>query len=262
LSDGELPHVSIITPTYDRERFHPQIQHCFALQDYPALEWLILDDSPDPSRVLEANADPRVRYHHIKHRLSIGEKRNWLAHRARGEIILHFDDDDFYGCNYVSSLVAAMRESGADLLNLRGWFLYDCRHRFFGYWNLLIKEGVHYACDRRRVRPILLSKDNNRPLENNHLGFGFGWAYKKTVWRHASFPAVNWNEDGEFALKARASFRLEGLIDTRGICLHLLHGSNNSRSFPQFHLPNFLLPRYFSSLDAAALEPGPRDVPR
>jgi glycosyltransferase involved in cell wall biosynthesis len=241
--------VSIITPTYDRQRSLSQMHRCFVSQDYPALEWLILDDSPNASRYFELVDDPRIRYRHTQQRLTIGEKRNRLAAQAKGEIIVHFDDDDYYNANYVSSLVGAMSDGGIDLLNLRGWFLYDCRHDFFGYWNLLVKEGLHYVCNPQGIGLTMLSKDNNSGLQHAHLGFGFGWAYRRKVWQRSPFPDQNWNEDGEFALKAQEAFKLDGIVDTQGICLHILHRSNNSRSFPQYHLPNFLLPKYFASLE-------------
>ncbi|MGA9917330.1 MAG: glycosyltransferase family 2 protein, partial [Paraburkholderia sp.] len=244
-----MPKVSIITPTYSRDDHLSQIHRCFKSQDYRYLEWLILDDSPCPSEEFTAIDDSRIRYRHIRQRLSIGEKRNLLVEQATGDIIVHFDDDDFYSFNYVSSMVAVLGEKECDLLNLRGWFLYDCRHRFFGYWDLLLKEGLHYVCNPKSVDLMMLSKDNNSALEHNHLGFGFGWAYRKEVWEKSPFPNKNWNEDGEFALKAREAFKLDGLIDTQGLCLHVLHLSNSSRSFPQYHLPNCLLNRYFPSLE-------------
>jgi hypothetical protein len=215
-------------------------------QDYPALEWLILDDSPSPSGIFENPGHPGIHYSHIGKKLTIGEKRNLLVDRASGEIIIHFDDDDFYGPGYVSFMVDSMLEKGADLLNLRGWFLYDVRHRFFGYWNLEVKDGLHYVCNDNGTSPIILSSANNAPLAINHLGYGFGWAYKKAVWQSAPFPDESWNEDGEFALVAQRKFRLDGVQDTQGVCIHVLHPSNISQQcFAQFQLPNFLLPKIF-----------------
>jgi glycosyltransferase involved in cell wall biosynthesis len=114
-----MPKVSIITPTYSRESHLSKIHRCFKSQDYPDLEWLILDDSPGPSEEFTATSDSRIRYRHISKRLSIGEKRNLLVDEAAGDIIVHFDDDDFYNLNYVSSMVGALNEKECDLLNLR-----------------------------------------------------------------------------------------------------------------------------------------------
>ena len=38
--------------------------------------------------------------------IDIGEKRNALAKMARGQFLVHFDDDDFYGEEYVAQRIA------------------------------------------------------------------------------------------------------------------------------------------------------------
>ena len=240
------PLVSIVTPTYLREAFHERILRCVRRQTYPSIEWLVLDDSPEPSAVLGRLDDPAIRYEHVTGRLSVGEKRNRLIERARGELIMHFDDDDFYAPGYVEFMAGEFAAKGADLLNLRGWFIHDARHRFFGYWNLEIKEGLHFVCNDQGVSPIILSSANNAPLADNHLGYAAGWAYRKAVWQAAPFSDRNWNEDGSFALKAQEKFRLAGTHDTQGICLHLRHPHNvTEQCFAQYQFPEFLLPRLF-----------------
>src|SRR4051794_31684361 len=216
--------VSIITPTYGREWFLTQARLYVLSQDYPDIEWLVFDDSPTPSEALRAADTPNFYYEHSTQRISIGEKRNRLVERARGSIIVSFDDDDFYAPNYVSSIVGALRETGADLVNLRGWFLYSVPAEFFGYWNLMIKQGLHYHCHNSGVRVVVLSEKNNAGLEHNHLGWGGFTAYRKQVWQEVKFDDRNWNEDGEFAVKAGEKFKIEGVQDTSGICLHILRG--------------------------------------
>ncbi len=237
--------ISIITPTFNREKYLRQIYNCVLSQDYPNLEWLVLDDSPIPSKELGSLNKPILRYEHVAKRISIGEKRNLLVERAKGDIIVHFDDDDFYAPNYVSTVIASLQEKEADLLNLRGWFLLDRRSQFFGYWNLESREGLHFKCSNQGVQLIKVEKNSDAVFSNTHLGYGFGWTYKKAVWENSKFPDKNWNEDGEFALKARNNFKLDGILDTEGICLHILHATNTSICFPQFHLPDFMLSRYF-----------------
>lgn len=46
--------------------------------------------------------------------IDIGEKRNQLAKLARGKILVHFDDDDFYGPGYVGRRVSILHEHLAD----------------------------------------------------------------------------------------------------------------------------------------------------
>ena len=244
--------VSVITPTRDRDRFLKNALAYFRSQDYTNIEWLILDDSHQPAEWLDDLSGETIFYQHMDRQITVGEKRNILIEKARGETIIQFDDDDYYAQNYVSSMVSALTELGADLINLRGWFLYDVRSDFFGYWDLMQKEGPHYRCDHEGVALTMLSPENNRGLENNQLGFGFSYAFKRKVWESIKFPAIHWNEDGEFSLEARAKFKVDGIHDTKGICLHFLHQESTSCCFPQHHLQRFLLPRLFPDLEFSA----------
>ena len=94
----DLPLVSCIMPTYNRRRFVPEAIRLFLTQDYPKKELVVLDDGEDniadliPSR-------PQIRYVRLDCRHSIGAKRNIACEAARGEIIAHWDDDDWYAPN-------------------------------------------------------------------------------------------------------------------------------------------------------------------
>lgn len=246
--------VSIITPTYQRGRLLRAMQKRVRDQDYPDIEWLILDDSPMECESCEDLAAPNVIYHRITEKMSIGEKRNWLVERAKGEIIVHFDDDDFYAPGYISAMVAALCNSDADLMNLRGWYLYDVRSRFLGYCNLEHKIGPHYHCTRDGVSMTMLTEESNRSLSHNHLGYGFSYAYRRSLWEKAPFPDRDHNEDGEFSLKAiEQGARLAGMHDTQGLCLHYLHQGSSSSCFSQYHLPGALLHRLFPEHDESVM---------
>jgi glycosyltransferase involved in cell wall biosynthesis len=244
--------VSVITPTRNRDRFLKNALKYFRSQDYTNIEWLILDDSPQAAECCGDLSDENIFYQHTNRKLSVGEKRNILIERARGEIIIQFDDDDYYAPNYVSSMVSALTELGADLINLRGWFLYDVRSDFFGYWDLMQKEGPHYRCDREGVALTMLTRENGLDFEDNQLGFGFSYAFKRTVWESIKFPAIDWNEDGEFSLKATSKFKVDGIHDTQGICLHFLHQDSTSCCYPQYRIQRFLFQRLFPDLDFSA----------
>ena len=241
--------VSVITPTHNRDRFLKNALAYFRRQNYTNIEWLILDDSPQATECRGDLTDENIFYQHIDRKISIGEKRNILVEQARGEIIIQFDDDDYYAPNYVSSMVAALTKLDADLINLRGWFMYDVRSDFFGYWDLMQKEGPHYCCGHEGVELTMLSPENNLGFVNNELGFGFSYAFKRKVWEEIKFPTIDWNEDGEFSLKARSRFKVDGFHDTQGICLHFLHDKSTSRCFPQHHLQRFMMQKFFPGLD-------------
>lgn len=235
--------ISIVTPTFERERFHPRIIKCVEWQTYDDIEWIILDDSPTPSRAFSELGRKNVRYFHTSERMLVGDKRNWLAAKCTGELIAHFDDDDFYAPDYLSTMVTSLLAQSLDFMNLRGWFVHDLRTSFFGYWDLKQKKGLHFVCDRNGVTTL----DNQRDdfLGQNELGWGFGFIYRKKVWEQIRFPSQGWNEDGVFSVAVHKKFPAGGMMDTQGICLHEIHGSNTSRSFPQYRVPSFMIDRVF-----------------
>lgn len=224
-----------------------QLTHeCVRSQTYDDIEWLVFDDSPEPCRALQDHAHERLRYWHQPTRITIGEKRNRLIEAATGEIIVHFDDDDYYAPDYIQTKVAALREQRADLLNLRGFFVYHGFSNRHAYWDLMFKQGLHFEMDGRSIRGLNLSPaEHGDWLAHNHFGYGFGWTYTRPVWSASPFPDLSWNEDGEFALAARRQFALEGVADTRGLCLHMIHPRNTSKCFPQYLLPEQLIGQFF-----------------
>ncbi|HEX4766235.1 MAG TPA: glycosyltransferase [Lichenihabitans sp.] len=247
-SYGDQTLVSVITPTRNRASFLERAFTYFKNQRFRNIEWLILDDSYEKPQLSDGFSLPPVSYEYVSRKLSVGEKRNILIERAKGEIIVQFDDDDYYSPYYVSTIVSGMMDRKADLLNLRGWFLYDIRSRFFGYWDLARKEGAHYRCDQNGVAVTMLTPANNGAFTDNEFGYGFTYAFRKAVWREYNFKDVNWNEDGDFFRRARQSFRADGLYDTTGLCLHILHPGSTSCCFPQHHLPGFTFDKLFPSL--------------
>ena len=82
-------------PTHNRRSFVPQAIRCFLRQDYSNLELLVVDDGTESIADLVSVSD-RVRYVRFDQKLTIGAKRNLANEKARGEFIVHWDDDDWY----------------------------------------------------------------------------------------------------------------------------------------------------------------------
>ncbi len=106
------PFVSVICPTYNRRQFLPNLIHQFNYQTYPQeyMELIILDDSP------ESNADlipvqANIKYTHLPEKLILGRKRNLLNSMTTGDIIVCFDDDDYYSPERVSHAVLKLQSS-------------------------------------------------------------------------------------------------------------------------------------------------------
>lgn len=106
------PYVSVICPTYNRRRFLPNLFHQFLHQTYPQtnMELVILDDSPT------SNADivpkqTNIKYHYHPEKMMLGRKRNHINTLTSGDIIVCFDDDDFYSPERVSHAVNTLVNS-------------------------------------------------------------------------------------------------------------------------------------------------------
>ena len=119
------PKVSIITGTWNREAFLPAILACVQWQEYENIEWLVLDDSDEPSETLKNCPWDKLKYVYSKERVTLGQKRNLLIAQATGDIILNFDDDDYYGPSYVKNRVEALVNSGHKLSIMSGFFAYQ-----------------------------------------------------------------------------------------------------------------------------------------
>jgi glycosyltransferase involved in cell wall biosynthesis len=94
LGAAEPPLVSCIMPTANRRAFVPQAIQYFLRQDYRNRELIILDDGEDAVADL-IPPDPKIRYVRLAEKSSLGRKRNLACELARGEIICHWDDDDW-----------------------------------------------------------------------------------------------------------------------------------------------------------------------
>ncbi|TWA76541.1 glycosyl transferase family 2 [Azospirillum brasilense] len=244
---ADRPLVSIITPSWGREDVLPLCHARVLTQTVPDIEWLVFDDSPRPSAYLQPLAGPRLKYFYAPRRYAIGEKRNILAEHARGEIIVHFDDDDFYAPTYVERLLGWL-EAGHDAVTLSGWFLHSAVHGTFGYWDTA-RGGSHHRWGRTARSYVEAAE--TPPSDDNLLGYGFSYAYRRSVWEAVRFPPVNACEDAPFMKAARERFRVAAFPDAEGLCLHTLHARSTSLCLPQYELPSLLLERLFGPEIAA-----------
>tara|TARA_B100000902_G_C27191099_1_gene853982 strand:+ start:80 stop:1168 length:1089 start_codon:yes stop_codon:yes gene_type:complete len=100
------PFVSVCTPTYNRRPFISYMIKCFEHQTYPKelLEWIIVDDGTDKIEDLVTHI-PQVKYFKINRKMTLGEKRNFMHTKTKGEIIVYMDDDDYYPAERISHAV-------------------------------------------------------------------------------------------------------------------------------------------------------------
>jgi glycosyltransferase involved in cell wall biosynthesis len=197
------PLVSCIMPTHNRRPFVPQAIRLFLDQSYPEKELIILDDGTDSVADLIPD-DPRVRYERLPAKVSIGAKRNLACERARGDIVAHWDDDDWFATTRLDYQVAQLQSSGADLCGIDRMWFFDPYHQ-------LAWEYIH---DNPR-RPWVA---------------GGSLCYRKRFWADHRFQDCNLSEDTHFVWSQPAG-RILVLPDNRFYAA-LVHPSNTS-SKPQ-----------------------------
>jgi glycosyltransferase involved in cell wall biosynthesis len=193
------PLVSVIMPTANRRRFVARAIEQFRAQTYAEKQLIIVEDGGDDcsdlcgsSRIIHLRA--RLYGAANKRRLSIGAKRNIACAAASGEIIAHFDDDDWQAPRRLEAQVAALQN--ADLCGLSRLVFYDGA------------EAWLY-----------------RSLRNPWLA-GSSLAYRKTLWYACGgFADVSNGEDVAFLDAARGA-RIAKLED-ESLHVLMLHGANS-----------------------------------
>jgi len=113
---GSRPFVSVICPTFNRRKFLPNLMKQFNYQTYPQqfMELIILDDSPT------SNADiilqqSNIKYTYLDEKLLLGAKRNHLNSLVTGDIVVCFDDDDYYAPERVAHAVTKLQSGSAKI---------------------------------------------------------------------------------------------------------------------------------------------------
>lgn len=121
------PMVSCIMPTADRRSFVPQALRHFLRQDYANRELIILDDGTDNVADLIPPND-RIRYVRMQQRCSMGAKHNLACELACGDIIVHWDDDDWMAERRLSYQVKELMSQPVNTLcGLSRLLFYDPR---------------------------------------------------------------------------------------------------------------------------------------
>jgi hypothetical protein len=173
-----IPRISAIMPTADRRAFVPGAIAAFLAQAGAGdAELLILDDGDDPVGDLVPD-DPRIRYVRETPRRQIGDKRNRMCALARGEIIVHWDDDDWHLPDRIARQVAALESSGAQICGLD--------------------------------RILFLAQDGGEAWEYVWGGrerwvYGASLAYRRSYWQSRNFPHLAVGEDTRWVMQAPAA---------------------------------------------------------
>ena len=247
----QQPKISVIIPTRNRAHLLPQAIEQFNQQTWENKELLILDDTPrGESKIKELQLEhPQICIWHIKEEASIGAKRNLLIKRASGDLIAHFDDDDYYAPTYLEFMASELLRHESDLVKLAGWFCFHEASKTLGYWDTTRKDLAHTVfagCELPKLHDKSFTPNGYRSFLT---GYGFSYLYRKKIWRNNEFKSINLGEDSWFLegiieQKAKTKF----LQDKTGICIHIIHRNNTSRCFPNHILPNALAEKHIRKL--------------
>jgi glycosyltransferase involved in cell wall biosynthesis len=114
---NDYPRVSICTPTFNRRPFFKGLIDSIHAQNYPKdkIEWIIVDDGTDKIEDLVKDI-PFVKYFYTE-KMPLGKKRNFMhdncSFKNDNDIVIYFDDDDYYPKERISHAVDKLTNSNA-----------------------------------------------------------------------------------------------------------------------------------------------------
>lgn len=195
-------------PTCNRRHYVAQALHYFLRQNYTNRELVIIDDGSDPIEDL-IPVDKRINYYRFHRHYVIGVKRNLACERAKGTLIVHWDDDDWSAEWRISYQVAGLLNMQADICGLD-------QIQFF---------------DPAMDKAWLYSYKGKAPWV-----YGATFCYRKTFWEQHPFPEVASGEDTRL-LQNIPSAQV-AVLDDNNFFIGIIHESNTSPK--QIGTPNWL----------------------
>jgi glycosyltransferase involved in cell wall biosynthesis len=207
--DDSLPLVSCMMPTYNRRPFVAQAIAYFLRQTYPNRELVIVDDGSDPVADLVPD-DERFRYVQIPHGYSLGLKRNVASALACGEILMQWDDDDWYGPTRIEKQVRPLIRGQAEITGLDNSVFFALPAQRF--WKC--SNDVH---NRMYVAGVI----------------GGTLTFFKDLWeRSARYPDWSLAEDAEFLRQALDAGARLVRVPSENLFMYIRHGRNTWRFEP------------------------------
>ena len=189
-------------PTSNRRQFVPHAIEYFLRQDYPRKELVILDDGSDAVADL-VPASSEIRYERLPRKATIGAKRNLACEAARGELILHWDDDDWMSPQRISRQLDILIKANAEVAGQR---------------RLLFLEAVSGV-----------SWLYEYPVGGRVWFAGGSLLYTRDFWKRTRFPDIQVGEDTRFIWSC-GTHRVAAL-DSLELYVALIHPGNTSPKY-------------------------------
>lgn len=206
---SDLPLVTCVLTTKDRRIFARQAMGYILAQNYPRLEMVVIDsgkkrlsDVPPNTWIEWFSRGRTTPVYHCDpgQEITVGESRNVGARIGRGQIIAHFDDDDFYGIGRIASQVETLR-LGADVCAADRCYELDLQTR---------KAYPHNSC----VNPRFFSGGTS--------------AYWRATWERVQHRDITMGEDGDFYFDCQnAGLKVAPWAEMAFYC-YIRHRSNGS----------------------------------
>ena len=193
-------------PTANRRDLVPQAIRYFQRQDYADRELLVVDDGAAPVGDLIPD-DTRIRYLRLNSPVSLGAKRNLACAEARGELILHWDDDDWMAATRVRRQAEAMqRHTHSAACGLASLYFFDP-----------VRAAAWLYTHPTRMRAW---------VSGNTL------CYRRAVWERRRFPDIDEGEDTVFVWSLAEHEVLP--LATPEFFVALVHAGNTSPKRTQY----------------------------
>jgi glycosyltransferase involved in cell wall biosynthesis len=199
----DMPLVSCIMPTADRRAWVPYAVEYFLRQDYARRELVIVDDGVDAIQDL-LPADERIRYVRLPGRQVLGQKRNTCIEHSRGDLIMHWDDDDWMATHRIRTQVELLLQHGAEVSGLRSLLHLELGSETRRTW--LYEYPAH-------LRPWVL---------------GNTLVYSRRFWLQSPFPEVPAGEDARFLFSRPLNHLVVQPANRLDLYVAMVHHNNTS----------------------------------
>ncbi len=183
-------------PTRGRSELAKKAVDYFLAQTWPNKELLILDDEDVPA--FDIAPDGCQLYQNIGEPLTIGAKRNWLCAVAKGEIIAHWDSDDYSAPTRLAEQYQLLESSGKAVTAFHSMIFID----------EIARQAAKYLGDPGDI-------------------CGTSLMYRREYWLDHPFLDIMIQEDLCFSRHAEALGELHS-ADANGLMIARTHGDNTS----------------------------------
>lgn len=183
---SDLPIVSCIMPTRNRREFIPGAVRSWLAQDYPPelLQLIVIDNSDQPIGDLLPMEDLRISHYWGGHRMPVGFMRNLACSYADGDLICHWDDDDWYAPNRVSQQVTILSQL-ADPEDSED----DPYYQAVGFDNVLFARDFDQKAWRYSRMGEQLEIAPGAAVPSRYV-VGVSLMYRREWWERHRFPSV------------------------------------------------------------------------